>query len=328
MTDMALSLYFALDLQADYHVGAGFGEGLVDSLLQRDRDGIPVLRGTILTGLFRDALVRMLDTPALQRLYPPRCRAGAMGSSPNQPAYCGADAATVAPQPICPVCRLLGSPAYPKHWEVQSARLAGAPLTGARAQHIEIQTAQPVWRCRIDPRFRRVQAHKLFSVEEGKRGHSFHFQVSTNDTGAHLLDEAALWVATARFIREFGRSRRRGLGQCRMRLIGVNGLKLPQAPEACQQWQNRLLDEFKKRWLDTSPTAPARRPRVSVDTKAPPQFRIDSGFLLRVIVRLDEPLLLTERSTAGNQFQTRDSIPGTALRGALARRAGALIEKH
>ena len=43
-----------------------------------------------------------------------------------------------------------------------------------------------------------------------------------------------------------------------------------------------------------------------------------SGVRVRMIVRLDEPLLVAQRAESGNQFDTCTLIPGSALLGALA----------
>jgi len=54
---MSLKLKFKLQLQSDYHISAGHGLGAgIDSALQRDADGAPVIRGTTLNGLLRDGL--------------------------------------------------------------------------------------------------------------------------------------------------------------------------------------------------------------------------------------------------------------------------------
>ena len=39
---------------------------------------------------------------------------------------------------------------------------------------------------------------------------------------------------------------------------------------------------------------------------------------IRLIIRLDEPLLIARRALAGNWFDTRPFIPGSTIRGALA----------
>lgn len=61
---MSIQLTFRISIRSDYHISAGHGLGAtVDSALQRDADGLPVLRGTAIVGLLRDAL-RDLETAA------------------------------------------------------------------------------------------------------------------------------------------------------------------------------------------------------------------------------------------------------------------------
>ena len=54
---MQLKLDFTLTFESDWHINAGFGEdGKADAVLERDPQGKPIISGTTLKGIFRDAL--------------------------------------------------------------------------------------------------------------------------------------------------------------------------------------------------------------------------------------------------------------------------------
>lgn len=275
-----VTLKFEIKLDSNYHVGAGYGRGFnLDSALLREADGKLVLRGSALSGLLRDGAYRLLKLPPLERY--------------------SAEGAT---NEI--LKRLFGSPKQAKRWRISSARPGEKSL----------EDAQPIQRVRIDPRTRRAEPGKLFSQEEGVSGQVFLFIITCpfkNDEAT--LDDAAILVAAARFVRQIGRSRSRGLGECTIHLMDVVGIDETPAPANWEKW---FLDRFDRMWLQGSPTE-----IVESATKSDIQ-KIDVptgiGVRIRVIVRLDEPLLIAQRASAGNQFDSRHFISGSALLGALA----------
>jgi CRISPR-associated protein Csx10 len=199
-----LTLTFEITLLSNYHSGAGYGKGFgLDSALLREADGALVLRGSGLAGLFRDSVYRLLKLKPLRQH----------------------DADEVQE-------RLFGSPAQPKRWHFSSAR----PVERQSAD------AQIVQRVRIDPRTRRAEPRKLFSQEEGNAGQVFRFTITCAATDEAALDDAALLVAAARYIRQLGRSRRRGLGECVIHLTEVSGMKQI-SPDSWEAW---FLERFER----------------------------------------------------------------------------------
>src|SRR5208337_3420469 len=228
-----MDLTFRLSLRSDYHVGSGHGLGdRADSALLRDDDGVPPLRGTMLTGLLRDALLKLCLAHPQTAL---ACCAGSMAGAPAEQACRPENSAP------CPVCRLFGSPLLPKRWRIGTARPVGSLNTLSAAWGQRIESAQIVQRVRINPRTRRAEAQKLFSHEEGDQRLVFEFK-------AHSLsrdvspDDAALLVAAARLVRNLGRSRRRGNGECLLTLADA-------------KQQEELLERFENRWLLGKPAA-------------------------------------------------------------------------
>ena len=306
---MTVKLTFTLELQSDYHISAGHGlASETDSALLRDGDGVPVLRGTTLTGLLRDGLWRLLQ---LEPLRPLRgCQASGLpewnedGSRNGE--YCGQFDPGAED---CPLCRLFGTPRTIKHWRIHSARPTGqkAILSGEQTGR---QDRQIVRRVRVDPRTRRAEPRKLFSQEDGAAYLTFEFTATCLANIPEAMDEAALLVAAARMVRQLGRSRRRGQGECLFKLKAVEGLDgCPTDGEAAFA---HLLDHFKKRWLE------GQTKTVQVTSPSPPPSPKVEGTRFRLVVRADEPLLIAHRAEAGNQFESRPFITGAAVRGAFA----------
>ena len=283
---MTLTLTFEITLRSDYHVDAGHGLGFgVDAALQRDADGVPVIRGSNVVGLLRGGLERLATLPPLKkRKY---------GDLPE---------------------RLFGTAANPKRWYFSSAR----PVDWERSVRPGVWRpghvgAQQVTRVRVDPRTRRAKPHQLFSKEVGDGSLTFRFTATSHAADKETtLNEAALLVASARYVRQLGGSRRRGLGECVIHLVEVDGADVTEAS---------LLQRFQERWLDDTPDFldEETKPTYPEDLSIPAYDKNDVR--VRLVVRLDEPLVIAERAAAGNQFDTRQVIPGSVIRGALASRA-------
>ncbi len=276
---MGIELTFDITLNSDYHVGAGYGKGFgLDSALLREANGTLVLRGSMLTGLLRGGAYQLLGLEPLQRHVPDD-----------------------------PLTRLFGTPKQAKRWHIASAR----PMTS------QTDDAQAVQRVRVDPRTRRTEPSRLFSQEEGKAGQVFRFTVTCAANDASALDDAALLVAAARYVRQLGRSRRRGLGECVIHLTKADGIDVKKPAD--QSWEDWFLARFESSWLDGSPTQPLKGDAIpSVQAITSPG---GAAVRIRIIVRLDEPLIIAERAPAGNQFDTLSYIPGSAVLGSLAGQA-------
>lgn len=312
---MSLQLTFQITLQSDYHISAGHGLGAaIDSALLRDEDGVPVLRGTTLVGLLRDSLWRLLQLDAMQANHPPICKASGL-TGKKVPDYCRP--ANTNSDPLCPVCRLMGNPRHPKHWHVSSARPLGLETVGVTGWEAGQTGAQVTQRARISPRTRRAEPRKLFSQEEGAAALTFRFTISTQLAAPYVLDEAALWVAVARNVRQLGRSRRRGQGECLITLTGVQDSSQTIPDDKAQEW---LLGHFRERWLEGTPT-PITQPERDTLPSIAAATTDETPYRLRLVVRTDEPVIIARRAEAGNQFDTLNIITGQVLRGALAWRA-------
>ena len=303
---MSLKLTFQIEIESDYHVGAGHGLGTeVDSALLRDADGVPALRGTILNGLLRDGLWRLLQQGPMQRWQ--RCQES--GKSDEEQRYCAQYDHDKHPE-LCPICRLFGTPRTMKRWRIGSARPKGQEKLTGTSYRPEETVRQRVVRVRVNPRTRRAAPRQLFSQEHGGLL-TFVFTATCPAADEAALDEAALLVAAARFVRQLGRSRRRGQGECLISLMAVKGVGVGDDP---QEW---LLRRFEERWLKGEPQELDEPKRSRLERgRSEPSERTRVRF--KVLARADEPLLIAQRASAGNQFKSQPAIMGKTLRGALA----------
>lgn len=270
------TLTFEIILKSNYHIGAGYGMGFnVDSALLRETDGTPVIRGTTLTGLLYGGAFRLLELPPLKKHDKDET-----------------------------LKRLFGGPETPKRWQISTAR----PVKN------HFQDVENVQRVRIDPRTRRAEPRKLFVQEEGAAGQVFCFKITFPANDEAALDDAAFLVAAARYIRQLGRSRRRGLGECVIRLKDASGIDGEKYGET--SWEDWFLERFRKSWLEAEPASALSLKFQPMVKELTPQ----KGDLIyvQVIVRLDEPVVIAARGEAGNQYDSLPYIPGNVLLGTLA----------
>jgi CRISPR-associated protein Csx10 len=307
---MSLQLTFKLEMRSDYHVGAGHGRGTeIDSALLRDADGVPVLRGTVLNGLLRDGLWRLLQLGPLEKRR--KCPTSGKGADEMPNEYCGQYTQPGHDSRLCPICRLFGTPRHRKRWRISSARPKDQQKLVGTVYQPEDLLGQQVMRVRVNPRTRRAAAHQLFSEEQGGQ-QSFTFTATCPTASEDALDDAALLVAAARFVRELGRARRRGQGECLISLDDVSGADLGDDPQAT------LLTRFEQRWLHGEPTPLSETEGDPLEQVPTLQDATSHPLCWWVLARLEEPLIVAERAAAGNRFQSRHAIPGTVMLGALA----------
>lgn len=311
---MSIRLEFDIEFKSDFHIGAGHGLGLqVDSALLRDPDNVPVIRGTVLTGLLRESLMNLFELDPFSGSR--RCEASGLKTDRDH-AFCGQFAPDEAD---CPVCAIFGSPRRMKHWHISSARPADLVAPQMRSQDWRAgeTAAQVATRVRVNPKTRRAEDNKLFSREEGDGSLRFRFVAECLRDDETAWQEAEWLLAAARMLRNLGAGKRRGYGECEIHLVD-------RAQEA------NLLDRFEKRLIDEPVGALPVGTQTAVTPLTLPPNPGEHTYRLRVLLRTDEPLLIARRAEAGNQFETMESIPGSVLRGALAwrlaRQAGSRLD--
>jgi CRISPR-associated protein Csx10 len=278
-----LILTFEIKLKSNYHIGAGYGKGFnLDSALLREAGGRAIIRGTTVAGLLRDSARRLLKLPVMVK-------------------YVNSQEEIIG--------WLFGEATQAKHWRIDSAYSVGEGN----------EDSQVVQRVRIDLVTRRAEPQKLFSQEEGLAGQVFRFAVTCPDHGTSILDEAAFLVAAARNIRQMGSSRRRGLGECVIYVTAVEGID-DSEKSVDESWESFFLKRFNEIWLRNKPTLSIKR-AIQSNISFVNKTAEEESVRIRVIIRLDEPMIVTKNGSAGNQFETNMFIPGSVLLGALATKA-------
>ena len=294
-----MKLTFKISFLSDYHIGAGHGKGIVDSVILKDEQSLPVIRGTTLTGLLRQGMWELLQLDLLKQYCKCKQSGGDSGIS-----YCfGEDTKS-----MCPICQTLGTPAYNKKWRISSAEIEDSAI---------LKPERGVWRNRVNPRTRRAEARKLFSEEMVGKGVNFLFSVSKESNDERVLEEASFITAAFRMVRNLGSARRRGKGRCQIHLINVTDApsNLGEAKEA--SLEDYFLTVFKRVWLEnkeldiSNPIVQSRPIKESPPTKE----------VFTIILLTEEPLLIANKSESGNMYYTNRCIPGYTLLGALAWKA-------
>lgn len=294
---MTTQLTFEITLNSDFHISSGNRKGTeIDSALLRECDGRPALRGSLTGQLMREAARDLLQAPVMFR-----------------EAYQHHNSTDVLPHDKCPLCWIFGNPGRPRQWEFSSAWLKEAKRPGLESISVHQEwAAHPVSRVRIDPQTRRAADNQLFVEEVGDCRFVFQFHATWNGIGKADDGEIAFLAAAARNLRHLGKSRRRGRGACQVKLVAIDGQKVNS-----DDW----LNKFEEAWIDDTwqPTISKSQPQLILEENifetTGPEYRV------RVIARLEEPLILAKRSAAGNQFDTQIVLPGNVLSGALAARA-------
>ncbi|OQX55444.1 MAG: hypothetical protein B5M53_04140 [Candidatus Cloacimonas sp. 4484_209] len=286
-----MNLTFRISILSDYHIGAGYGKGVIDSVILKDKDGLPTIRGTTLTGLLRQGMWELLQLNLLSG----HRKCGQSGASGNS--YCIDDDRGS----LCPVCRILGSPKHPKIWKISSARVEKPSI---------LKSGKILWRNRVNPRIRTAEERKLFSEETLGGKMDFSFTVANESDDKDALEEAAFIVAAFRMIRNIGASRRRGKGQCRFHLINIS----PDSFKEDGDIENKMLEIFKIKWLENKEINIIEKDE-QINQKLE-KFSAKKSFNLILLTK--EPLLIASRNESGNRFQSIDYIPGYTILGALA----------
>src|SRR5262249_12359115 len=149
-SNMRLELNFIIEFASDWHINAGYGEaGRADAVIEKDMLDRPIISGSTLKGIFRDALYDL---------------AGNVGQNGEQAKHFPA--------------ALLGAPGIESRWHF------GATSPTSSASILPPIVAAGV---RVDPRFRRAEDNKLF-VRELSAAQKYQFTVSGTVTEEEALE--------------------------------------------------------------------------------------------------------------------------------------------
>jgi CRISPR-associated protein Csx10 len=280
-----------LEMLSDWHIGAGFGRpGNIDSLVQRDPNGLPFVPAKTLTGIWRDALEHLVY--ALDE----RNQNGAWSRwvdflFGNQPALPG------APPDVKPrSARLEIKPAYLP--ELLRVRLTGKKQKPLRDALTFIKPS-----VQIEDASGTSETDFLRFEEMARAGSFLEAECKFNAEGVIIDAEqrqtlSALLVTSALLVERIGGKRRRGSGKCRLRIAGcdvneaIKWLEESSAPPHLPPTKETTDRQEKK----------AETSEAAIETWVPVPLRL----------KLKQPIAIAAR-TLGNVTETLDYVPGTYL---------------
>ncbi len=301
-------LDFKIELKSDYHIASGTGLGSwCDSTLLRDQAGSPYIPGSSLAGLLRQGARDLLEQTLLKKKYN----------------YCGmetsVDNCKKGDKP-CIMCYLFGSPKYPGRLGVSTA--VPDMEQGVVSEHNWGKDSSYRYRSSVDVRTRRAREKHLFGREEGTAAQVFSFRVDCPD-----LVSASFVVAAARMVRGFGSGRRRGSGDCLLHAIKIepssNGI-------SSENFEKDMLSLFNNSWVRGRVDFNAQMQvnnqgletkNINLKTHNIDQNNSKNPWRARLVVHLEEPLLVSRRGETGASFESFEGIPGSTLAGALLARS-------
>jgi len=203
-----------VEFLSEFHIGTGHGvPGVVDDCLARDGHGRPLIPGTTLKGVIRDACETVARLLNMERCDGTLKRRGSLCGINYSPAYGEA----------CYLCNLFGNRGNEAKLRFGAARLSDRLerlLADDRlTQAVRDRLARPEWHNRIDRELGRAQEKFLFAYELGVKTWEFAAPISEvspippDQRRRHLV----FLLAGLHFVRELGGKRRAGKGECRLK---------------------------------------------------------------------------------------------------------------
>lgn len=209
---------YCVGFESDYHIGSGLGiAGVVDDTLIKDSKGRPIIPGSTLKGVIRDACEDLVDALNIHAIM---CD----GTVKDGKKMCGVNHDVSHDGNTCLLCLIFGSEVIPSHFRFQSARRRDAIselVVDAKASPLLRSSSRVETHNRIDPRTGTASKNHLFAYELGRRSDPYEanvFQIRSFVDADQEKDALALLVGGMRFVMRMGGKRRRGKGRCRFHI--------------------------------------------------------------------------------------------------------------
>lgn len=292
-----------LDMRSDWHVGSGTGRpGSVDRLIARDHEELPYIPAKTLTGIWRDALERLVHALDNGQAHGPWA-VWVEALFGSQPAL-AVGAQTTAPRPA-----LL---------EISPARLPTALRTRLKGQERTVLRQALTFvkpGVSIDAQSGQALPKHLRFEEMARTG----TRLSACCTWCPPVSSAqhaaasALLIASAGLVEHLGGKRRRGAGRCAMTLPG-------NTPADVVPWLRAHPQPPAVPALGVYPATPDRHTTPALQAGETPALPGTSEQGAETAVWLSLPMTLTVQTplaiaarTLGNVTETLDYVPGTLL---------------
>lgn len=316
------SFKIQLTMQSDWHIGSGTGRpGEVDRLVRRDEDGLPFIPAKTLTGIWRDGCERValgLDGGEIKteiKEVEGEEKEIVIGWSAwipflfgDQAGQLDEDRPNLSEEEKKRRNEKLALP-RPAIVSVRSGHFPDSlrdAIKGQPAVQDAVTFVKPG--ISIDPRSGRAREDHLRFEEMARGGVTLKAEASIDFSSYENVSDGqkkivtALLLAGAKLVERIGAKRRRGAGQCEMKIGNFDV-----SP-----------------WIETLETD---NPPLPPSPKAPEQFSLqtqeagDEWACARLNLTAKTPLIISEQ-TIGNLVKTLDYIPGTYLLPILRRKLG------
>lgn len=198
---------YVLKVSSEYHIGTGMEHpGFADRTLVMRKDGTMVVPSEHFRGVLRDACTQALHLTGNAS----KCCEASLTKGPRQMdtkvlCTCG-----LTRDDICVMCRLFGTTFTPRHYEFMDS------IAKKDATRVSMHN-------RVDPATGRVPEDTFFSLEVGKEA-DFNgcIQRDCPQVKQDLLqEEVGLLLAGLRLMERVGSRSRRGWGECRVEVDGL-----------------------------------------------------------------------------------------------------------
>lgn len=187
---MRVVLNFTLEMLSDFHISNGISlEKTIDSALIRDNEGNPVIRGSSLSGLFKEASNKLLNI---------RIDGGEF------------------------VNRIFGTVLNSGHWKFSSANINKRRTFHKYKTNTYVTLRSGV---KIDSKKKKAQEKNLFCRELGSKSTFFDFSVEHIGNDEALVEDILVLFGAARLVKHLGANVNRGYGKCTIKLASVYGIE-------------------------------------------------------------------------------------------------------
>ena len=308
MSERRCKLRIRLTMLSDWSVGSGSGrQGSLDSVVERDADGLPFVPATTLRGIWRDAAEQLAYGLA------DGAKDGDWRASP----WCELVDHVFGSQPALDQRGKGDAEPIPSRLKVDDVRLPDdlrEALRGRERLRQALVVVKPG--VAIDYWSGRAKTDYLRFEEAARLGATLKADASIALTGDTAIDEGIVCFALAstRLVERLGGNRRRGAGRCDITIetasigdeIGVANDDLP-----------RSVDQAVARLAKIEPKLPPTLQPTELATTFRPSSR-GSFRKLPLDVVVETPTVVAQ-NVLGNVVTSLDHIPGTMLLGGVAR---------
>lgn len=312
MTDLTISI----TMNSDWHIGAGSGQGDIDSVVQRDSDELPYIPAKTLTGILRDSCEQAalaLDNGETSGKWHNWVNF-LFGNQPNS-----------RQRPQAEIQAQLDHAPRPAAVAIRSAHLS-TELRDALKARPQLKPAVTFIKpgVAIDPETGSAQSQQLRFEEVARKGARLSTKCCFDFSGYPDMAEdqkqqkiaLALLLIGAKLVERIGGKRRRGNGNCTISILDNNQT-------------NELLQWLERKYAGIQEPPSWEQPALGCESQVGEANQLPADqsawFAVPLTITTRSPVVLPKR-TVGNVVECLDYIPGRYFLGLLHRALGHQID--